>query len=87
MSYLATQLKRRPIDEETEPPWSRIVAARVHHLFAPRDQREIKVGVDLAAPERNGSPINEPSGLTMAVKHPPEIGPMSQPLSFMICAC
>ena len=28
-----------------------------------------------------------PSGFTMAVKQPPEIGPMEHPVSFMIWAC
>jgi hypothetical protein len=34
-----------------------------------------------------GSPSKVPSGATIAVKQPPEIGPMPQPVSFMICAC
>src|SRR5262249_19281439 len=39
------------------------------------------------SPDRRGPPSKVPSGATIAVKQPPEIGPMPQPVSFMICAC
>ncbi|MCY1550829.1 hypothetical protein D9M68_871100 [compost metagenome] len=39
------------------------------------------------SPLRRGSPSSLPSGETMALKQPPEIGPMAQPVSAMICCC
>ena len=39
------------------------------------------------SPERNGVLSNSPSGETIAVKLPPDIGPIGVPVSAMICAC
>ncbi len=78
---------RSAVDQQTQQLRPAVMAARVHHLFAFVDQREVEVGNDHAFTRTNGLAQQLPSGATMAVKQPPEIGPMLHPVSFMICAC
>ena len=67
---------RCAIDQQAEQFRTTIVAARIHQVLTPVDQGEIEIGNHHAFPERRGSPINSPSGETIAVKQPLEIGPM-----------
>ena len=63
------------------------VAARVHQLLALVDRREVEVGDENAFARAERLAGRVPSGATIALKQPLEIGPMVQPVSFMICAC
>jgi len=63
------------------------VTARVHQALALVDGPEIEIGDDLAFARSQRRAINAPSGETIALKQPLEIGSMLQPVSFMIWAC
>ena len=47
----------------------------------------LQSAITTPSPERRGVPSKDPSGATIAVKEPPEMGPISPPASLMICAC
>ena len=64
----------RPIDQQAEQLGPAVVAARVHGACAV-DQGEVEIGDHFAFAGRIGSP-RLAVGFTMAVKQPPEIGPI-----------
>ena len=78
---------RRAVDQQAEQFRATVVAARIHQPLPLVDQAEIEIGDQHAFTRTQGAPSNSPSGETIAVKQPPEIGPMSQPVSCMIRAC
>src|SRR5580700_2871430 len=78
---------RRAIDQQAEQFRPAIMTARVHQALALVDRPEIEIRMTSPSPERSGTPTNAPSGETIAVKQPLEIGSMLQPVSFMIWAC
>ena len=78
---------RSSVDQQTEQLRPAVVAARVHQLLALVDQREVEIGDHHSFTRADRLAQQDPSGATIAVKQPPEIGPILQPVSFMICAC
>src|SRR5687767_10808392 len=75
------------VDQQTEQFGPAVVAARVHQLLALDDQREVEVGDDDAFARAEGLTEKASIGRHDRGKQPPEIGPMLQPVSLMICSC
>ena len=79
--------RRRAIDQQAAQLGPAVVAARVHQALALVNPREVRIS-DYFAFFRSQRLTHQCAvGATIAVKQPLEIGPMLQPVSFMICAC
>ena len=77
----------RAIHHQAEQFRSAVVAGAVHQDLSCVNQRQVQIGYYLALAGAQRLAQKLALRRMMAVKLPPEIGPIGEPVSAMICAC